>query len=271
MKHRITLGFSPCPNDCFIFDALIHHKIDTGQFEFVPVIEDVESLNQKALQGVLDITKLSYHAYMYCQQYYVYLSSGSALGFGCGPLLITHSKDIQEKFLEDKNYRSSLNVLIPGELTTAHLLLKKFYPEIKNKTSAIFSDIEDLLLEKKFDAGLIIHENRFTYHQKGLIKIVDLGELWEHSTGLPIPLGGIMAKKSLGEEVILQIDELIKQSVLYAFSHPEEVMPFVKKNAQEMDENVMRQHIQLYVNDYSIDLGEKGKKAVDFLCSVEGK
>lgn len=271
MKQKITLGFSPCPNDCFIFDALIHHKIDTGQFEFVPVIEDVESLNQKALKGVLDVTKLSYHAYMYCQQHYVYLNSGSALGFGCGPLLITHSKEIWEKFLEDKNFRASLSVLIPGELTTAHLLLKKFYPEIQNKTAVIFSEIEDLLLAKKFDAGLIIHENRFTYQQKGLLKIADLGEMWERLTGLPIPLGGIMAKKSLGQEVIQQIEYLIQQSVLYAFSHYEDVMPFVKKNAQEMDEHVMRQHIQLYVNDYSIDLGEKGRRAVDFLCLGKGE
>ncbi|GIV26344.1 MAG: 1,4-dihydroxy-6-naphtoate synthase [Bacteroidia bacterium] len=263
MKKIIHLGFSPCPNDCFIFDALIHKKIDTGQYEFIPVIEDVENLNQLALKGELEVTKLSYHAYMYCTDKYVYLNSGSALGFGCGPLLITHSESIAQNFI-NPSYRSTLRVLIPGELTTAHLLLKKFFPEIKSKTCVLFSEIEDLLLKKQYDAGLIIHENRFTYSQKGLIKIVDFGEIWEQQTHLPIPLGGIMAKKSLGESTILEIDRLIKESVIYAFKHPKDVMNFVKQHAQEMDESVMRQHIQLYVNDFSIDLGVEGRKAIEY-------
>lgn len=268
MKTKIHIGFSPCPNDCFIFDALIHQKIDTLHYEFIPIIEDVESLNKRALNGGLDITKLSYHAYMYCKAHYTYLNSGSALGFGCGPLIITHSKEVQEKFF-DIQHQPYMKVLVPGELTTAHLLLKKFFPAIQNKTFVLFSEIEDLLLTKQFDAGVIIHENRFTYQQKGLLKIVDMGALWEEQTHLPIPLGGIMAKLSLGEKNIRTIDVLIKESILYAFTHPENVMDFVKQNAQEMNEEVMKQHIQLYVNDYSIDLKEDGKKAIEYLCSAE--
>jgi 1,4-dihydroxy-6-naphthoate synthase len=270
MQYTLKIGFSPCPNDCFIFDALIHQKISTtigeNTYNFIPVIEDVETLNKMALKGELDITKLSYHAYLYCKENYVYLNSGSALGFGCGPLLITHSKEIEEKF-SDKNFRKNLKVLIPGELTTAHYLLKKFFPEITDKTSVLFSDIEDLLLQKKYDAGLIIHENRFTYQDKGLIKIVDLGEWWEAQTGLPIPLGGIMAKKSLGEKLIHDVDKLIQQSVLYAFENIENVMPFVKQHAQAMSEDVMKKHIELYVNQYSIDLGEDGRKAIEYFCN----
>ncbi|GAB4206051.1 MAG: 1,4-dihydroxy-6-naphthoate synthase [Bacteroidia bacterium] len=266
MSSKLTIGFSSCPNDCFIFDALIHQKIDTRGIEFIPVIEDVESLNKRALKGELDITKLSYHAYMYCQKDYVYLNSGSALGFGCGPLLITHSQEIVEKF-DDADFRKHLSVLVPGELTTAHYLLKKFFPEISRKAYVIFSEIENLLLEKKYDAGVIIHENRFTYEEKGLRKIADLGEMWERTTGLPIPLGGIMAKKSLGQEMINKIDVLVRQSVEYAFEHTEEVMPFVKQHAQEMSEEVMKQHIALYVNSYSIDLREEGRRAVEMFLS----
>lgn len=267
MKKIIHIAFSPCPNDCFIFDALIHKKVDTRQYEFIPVIEDVEHLNQRALKGELEITKLSYHAYLFCKDKYVYLNSGSALGFGCGPLLITHSASIARNF-SNPSFRATLRTLIPGELTTAHLLLRKFFPEIKHKTSVLFSEIEHLLLNKQYDAGLIIHENRFTYAQKGLIKLVDLGELWEQQTHLPIPLGGIMAKKTLGEKTIREIDALIQESVKYAFEHPNDVMTFVKQHAQEMDEPVIQQHIQLYVNQYTIDLGEKGKKAVEYFCNT---
>ena len=270
MKQIIHIGFSSCPNDCFIFDALIHQKIDTKNFEFIPVIEDVDQLNKRALSGELEVTKLSYHAYYYCQDKYVYLNSGSALGFGCGPLLITHSKEIVQNF-EDYDFRKTIRVLIPGELTTAHFLLKKFFPEIQHKTSVLFSDIEELLVQKKYDAGLIIHENRFTYQQKGLFKIRDLGEMWENAFRLPIPLGGIMAKRDLGETTIQELDRLIQQSVLYAFEHPESVMPFVKQHAQAMDEKVMQQHIQLYVNDYTIALKEDGKKAIEFLMNANFK
>lgn len=267
-KQIIKTGFSPCPNDCFIFDALIHKKIDTKNYEFIPVIEDVETLNQRALKAELEITKLSYHAYLYCKNNYVYLNSGSALGFGCGPLIITHSKEIQKNFFDAK-FQSQLKALIPGEYTTAHLLLKKIFPHIQNKTSVVFSNIEDLLISKKFDAGLIIHENRFTYEQKGLLKIVDLGELWEQATALPIPLGGIMAYKKLGTDKINEIEQLIKQSVIYAFENRGDVMNFVKQHAQTMNEDVMNKHIDLYVNNFSIDLGDIGKKAIEYFCSEQ--
>ncbi len=265
MKQKLTIGFSSCPNDCFIFDALIHQKIDTKHYDFIPVIEDVETLNKRALNAELDITKLSYHAYLYCKDNYVYINSGSALGFGCGPLLITHSEEIVKNF-SDRNYRAQLKALIPGELTTANLLLKKFFPEIQNRTSVLFSEIEDALLSKQYDVGLIIHENRFTYQQKGLLKIFDIGELWEQKTHLPLPLGGIMANKKLGMKVIADIDELVQKSVLYAFKHHENVMPFVKQHAQSIDEKVIQQHIQLYVNKYTINLGDIGKKAIEYLC-----
>lgn len=264
MKQELTIGFSPCPNDCFIFDALIHHKIDTGNYEFIPVIEDVETLNQLALKGKLDITKLSYHAYLHVKHCYTLLSSGSALGFGCGPLLVTHSKEIAQLF-EDKNIEqiSKLKTLIPGELTTANFLLKTFYPELQNKTTIIFNEIENALLNKTADVGAIIHENRFTYQQKGLIKICDLGEKWEQSTNLPIPLGGIMAKTSLGSSVIQDIEQYIKKSVEYAFANKASVMPFVKQHASEMSEEVMQAHINLYVNDFSINLGKVGIEAIN--------
>lgn len=265
-KKIIHIGFSPCPNDCFIFDALIHQKIDTFNYQFVPIIEDVETLNKMALNHSLEVTKLSYHAYLYCKDNYVYLNSGSALGFGCGPLLITHSQEIAHLFI-DKEYRKKLRVLIPGKLTTAHYLLKRFFPEIQDKTSIVFSEIEDLLVSKKFDAGVIIHENRFTYQNKGLVKIVDLGELWENTTGLPIPLGGIMAQKKLGEYNIRLIDKLIQQSVEYAFAHYDDVLPFVRQHAQTMNEEVMKKHIELYVNQYSIHLGEEGNKAIEYFCN----
>lgn len=265
MKQLIRTGFSPCPNDCFIFDALVHHKIDVGDFVFEPVIEDVENLNQRAMKGELELTKLSYHAYLYCQEIYTYLNSGSALGFGCGPLLITHSEEVQKKFFEPQS-RQKMKILIPGELTTAHYLLKKFFPDVLYKTSVLFSEIENLLVQRCFDAGLIIHENRFTYAQKGLLKIADLGELWEKEAGLPIPLGGIMAKRTLGAETIQKIDQLVRRSVEYAFQHYAEVMPFVRAHAQTMQEEVMKQHINLYVNAYSIDLGAEGKKAIEYFC-----
>ncbi|MCX7729145.1 MAG: 1,4-dihydroxy-6-naphthoate synthase [Bacteroidia bacterium] len=266
-KKEITLGFSPCPNDCFIFDALIHQKIDTKEYSFIPVIEDVETLNKMALDCKLDVTKLSYHAYLYCQHNYVYLNSGSALGYGCGPLIITHSEDIKKNF-SDLDFQKNLKILIPGELTTANYLLKIFFPNIINKTTVLFSEIEDLLVSKQFDAGLIIHENRFTYKEKGLLLIHDLGELWEKETRLPIPLGGIMAKKFLSKETICEIEQIIRSSIVYAFENTADVMPFVKQHAQAMDEEVMKKHIDLYVNQFSIDLGEEGKKAIEYFCRI---
>lgn len=258
MKTKLTLGYSPCPNDCFIFDALVHHKIDTGELEFEVQLEDVETLNQKALKAELDITKLSFHAYAKVLQHYILLRSGSALGFNCGPLLIK-SKVKSEKLKED------WVVAIPGELTTANFLLSIAYPEIKNKKVMLFSEIENAVLNGEVDAGLIIHESRFTYQDKGLEKVADLGEFWEDLIHAPIPLGGIVIKRNLAPELQQQVNALIRKSVEYAFEHPESSMPYVRAHAQEMSEDVMKKHIALYVNAFSIDLGEQGQQAVELM------
>ncbi len=260
MKTKLTLGYSPCPNDCFIFDALVHGKIDTGGLDFEVQLEDVETLNQNALKGELDITKLSFHAYAKVMKEYILLRSGSALGFNCGPLLIK-SKVKSEKLKGD------WVVAIPGELTTANFLLSIAYPEIKNKKVMLFSDIEDAVLRGEVDAGLIIHESRFTYQDKGLEKVADLGEFWEDLIHAPIPLGGIVIKRDLPPELQRQVNTLIRKSVEYAFAHPESSMPYVHAHAQEMSEEVMKKHIALYVNDFSVDLGEQGKQAVELMFS----
>ncbi len=257
MKH-IKIGYSPCPNDCFIFDALVHKKIDTGDYTFEPVLEDVETLNKWAMEGKLPVTKLSYHALVYVLDKYALLKSGSALGFNCGPLLIS-KKEVKDPETEIKS------IAIPGKLTTANFLLSIAYPKLINKTELVFNEIEDAVLSGKFDAGLIIHENRFTYEQKGLKKVRDLGEFWDGLIHAPIPLGGIVASKSLDEKTRGDIDALIKKSVQYAFANPESSMPYVKQHAQEMSEEVMKKHIALYVNEFSIDLGEVGTKAVNLL------
>lgn len=263
-KTKISLGFSPCPNDCFIFDALVNGKIDTKGLQFETVMEDVETLNKMAFAGKLDVTKLSYHAFAYLTNKYQLLTSGSALGFNCGPLLIALPATANRV----KNNEAALNdlkIAIPGKYTTANFLLSLAYPAAKNKNEMIFSEIENAVLIGKADLGLIIHENRFTYQQKGLEKIVDLGEWWEKNTGHAIPLGGIVVNRNLDAEKKHLINELVKQSVEYAFAHPQDVMGFVKAHAQEMDEKVMKQHIDLYVNKYSVDLGETGKQAVQDL------
>ncbi len=263
-KTKITIGFSPCPNDCFIFDALIHNKIDTKHLQFEPVIEDVETLNRMAFKGELDVTKLSYHAFAYLTNIYRLLTSGSALGFNCGPLLIA-LPETAEKIKQNPKIISSLKVSIPGKYTTANFLLSLSYPNLTNKTELVFSEIEESIISGKVDLGLIIHENRFTYQQKGLTKITDLGEWWETHSQSAIPLGGIVVQRNLPENDQILINRLIKESVEYAFANTEDVMPFVKQHAQAMEEEVMKKHIELYVNKYSIDLGELGKKAVTLL------
>jgi len=256
--NKLTLGFSPCPNDCFIFDALIHKKIDTEGVEFDVIMSDVEDLNKRAFSNTINITKLSYHAYMYLVNEYVLLDSGSALGFGCGPLLICKMDDGKWKM------GSSLNkVAIPGKYTTANFLLSLAYPRIKNKLEMIFSEIENAVLSEKADAGVIIHENRFTYEQKGLKKVIDLGQYWETLTNHPIPLGGIVVQRSIDAEIQNKVNGLIKKSVEFAFANPKSSNEFVKANAHEMDEAVMYRHIELYVNKFSIELGLQGRQAVD--------
>lgn len=264
---KLTLGFSPCPNDTFIFDAMIHHKIDTEGLSFDVSYEDVETLNYKTFNEELDISKLSFHAYAYTIENYVLLDAGSALGFGVGPLLICKNKEVLDAALKSKEdgINSDLRVAIPGEYTTANFLLGLAFPKLQNKVLKVFSEIEPTLLNNEVDLGLIIHENRFTYQDKGLIKVMDLGDFWEKETGCPIPLGGIVIRRNLSDEVKAKVNRVLKKSVEYAFKHPKSGIDFIRKHAQEMSEEVMYKHIGLYVNKYSIDLGEEGKQAVQVL------
>ncbi|WP_395626235.1 1,4-dihydroxy-6-naphthoate synthase [Daejeonella sp.] len=262
---KLSLGFSPCPNDTFIFDALIHQKIDTEGLEFEVFYEDVETLNQKAFSAELDITKLSYHAYAYLTEKYVLLHAGSALGFGVGPLLICENEEYTstDGYENLKIQSSELSIGIPGKYTTANFLLSLAFPEAKNKIEMKFFEIESALLKHQIDMGVIIHENRFTYQEKGLKKIIDLGEFWEDLTQGPIPLGGIMIKRNLPEEIKQKVNRIIKRSVQYAFEHPLEGMDFICSLSQEMSKDVINKHIELYVNKFSLDLGDVGRKAVE--------
>lgn len=255
---KLSLGFSPCPNDTFIFDAMIHQKIDTEGLTFEVMMEDVEALNQAAFRRDLQITKLSYHAYAYLRDDYVLLDAGSALGNNCGPLLIARQPMTAEQVQQAR-------VAIPGKYTTANFLLGLAYPEIKEKKELLFSDIEQAVLSGTVDAGLIIHENRFTYADKGLVKIVDLGEYWESTTGMPIPLGGIVIQRSLPEAVRQKVNRVLARSVAFAQENPAQTMDFVRCYAQEMDEHVMLAHIGLYVNDYTRDLGARGRAAIRYM------
>ncbi len=258
----MKIGFSPCPNDTFIFYALLHSKVEMEGLSFEPYISDVEDLNRKAFAEELPVTKLSFHTFFHLQNKYRLLTSGAALGRGCGPLLISKEKIGEE---EIKNKR----VAIPGKYTTANFLLQIFFPVVREKVEMVFSEIESALLNKEVDAGVIIHENRFTYEKKGLLKIADLGERWEKETGHAIPLGGIAVSRKLDEATQQKINRVMNRSVEYAWKHKEEVIPFVKKYSQEMSEEVMWQHIHLYVNEFTTELGETGKVAVTEMQKYE--
>lgn len=255
---KISLGFSTCPNDTFIFDAMVHHKIDTEGLEFDVFLGDVEELNNKALNSELDVTKISYHAFSKIADNYLLLDSGSALGFKNGPLLISKHKIYPDEL-------NDIKIAIPGLNTTANLLLSIVFPNAKNKKEYLFSDIEDVVMSNEVDAGLIIHENRFTYEKKGLKKIIDLGEYWEKETGLPIPLGGIAVNRNLNYDFQLKINRVLKRSVEFAFENPKSAYPYIKQHAQEMDEEIMYKHIELYVNDFTKDLGMDGREAIKVL------
>jgi 1,4-dihydroxy-6-naphthoate synthase len=260
---KLTLGYSPCPNDTFIFDALVNKKIDTDGLEFDVVLEDVETLNQWAFEGKLDITKLSYPAFFQNLDKYILLNSGAALGKGVGPLLIS-KQNIQHSTF---NIQHSV-IALPGENTTANLLFSFAYPEAKNKTFIRFDKIEDEVLSGKTELGVIIHENRFTYQQKGLHKVTDLGKYWEEKMNTPIPLGGIAIRRSVDKKISLQVEKLIRKSIEFSFNNYPSISDYVKQHSQEMNEDVMRQHIELYVNSFSIDLGDEGKKAISILFEI---
>ena len=258
---EISIGFSTCPNDTFIFDALINNKIDTHGISFVPTLADVEELNNKAFRHELLVTKLSYHAFAYLTDTYVLSNSGSALGFGVGPLLVK-KKDVSFDI-------NSANVAIPGKYTTAHFLFSVAYPNYKgNKTELVFSEIEEAVISGKVDAGLLIHEGRFTYKEKGMQLILDLGSFWEKEVNQPIPLGGIVISRSLDTKVQATIDSLIKKSIEFAFDNPESSSEYVKHYAQELSTDVIKKHIDLYVNKQSVFLDLQGKEAVKTMLNL---
>lgn len=256
-----SLAFSPCPNDTFIFDALVNKKIDTEGLDFEVHLEDVQTLNEWALQGKMDFTKMSYGVLPLILNNYKVLSSGGALGKGVGPLLISNNStsNIQN---------ASLPIAIPGENTTAHMLFSLAYPSSINKKFIVFNEVENYVLNNQNAFGVIIHENRFTYQQKGLHKVLDLGAYWEQTINLPIPLGGIVAHNRIEKSTALQVDRLIKKSLEFAFKNYPAVTNYVKQHAQEMEENIMRQHIDLYVNNFSLNLGNEGKASIVKLLEV---
>lgn len=258
---KLTLGFSPCPNDTFIFDALVNQKIETGGITFQPVLEDIETLNKWSTEGKLDVTKLSFPAFFQNIDKYLSLPSGGALGNGVGPLLVA-KKQIQKSEVDQSK------IAIPGENTTANFLLSFAFPNARHRLPFLFSKIEDAVLNDQIDLGLLIHENRFTYQQRGLVKIMDLGEYWQQQTGLPIPLACIAVKRSIEKNIQQQIGQLIKESVTYAFSKYPFITPYVKEYSQTMEEEIMRKHIDLYVNEFTIDQGERGKIAIEKFYEV---
>ena len=270
---KFTLGFSPCPNDTFIFDALVNRKIDTKGFSFEVVLEDVQTLNRWAMEGRLDISKVSYGALPLMLQHYSVLPAGGALGKGVGPLLISRPPAAtgDNGALNIDDY----TIAIPGENTTAHLLFSLAFPKAKKKIFRVFNEIEDFLLNPPplagKTAGVIIHENRFTYQKKGLVKLLDLGDYWEKQTGNPIPLGGIVIRRSFDPAIQSQVNTLIRESIAYAAGNYPILAPYVVQHAQEMEEEIMRRHIELYVNPYSLDLGADGKMAVIRFIEIAGK
>lgn len=258
MTRSLTLGFSPCPNDTFIFYGLIYGKVSIPGIEFCARLEDVDNLNRLARAGELDITKVSYHAAGHLLDRYALLRSGGALGRGCGPLIVSRPGANMDALRTGR-------VAVPGMLTTAYLLLRLFEPGLKRVDVMRYDRIMEAVSSGKVDAGLIIHESRFTYPLYGLQKVADLGEWWEGRTGMPIPLGGILAKRSLGRHLLLKIESVIRMSLEYAWKHRDEALQYCSKHAQEMDPNVMSSHIDLYVNRYTLDIGEEGLHAVERL------
>lgn len=256
---KLKFGLSPCPNDTFIFHALIYKLIDWKGLDFEFIIADVEELNKRAEVGELDITKISYAAYSNLIDKYIVLNSGSALGYANGPLVVS-----KRKIFVDELYDA--RIATPGFGTTANALFKMLAPDAKNLSEYLFSDIEDAILSDEVDAGILIHENRFTYKQKGLKLVQDLGAFWEQKTKMPIPLGGIIARRDIGEDVLSAVDKIVSDSVWYAKKNPLAAVPFMKKKAQTIDDDVMQQHLELFVNDQTLCLNDEGREAIKHFC-----
>ena len=260
----LSLGYSPCPNDTFIFYALVHKLIPVEGLSIKEQLADVETLNRRAFKGQLDITKISFHAFAHLRDQYALLRSGGALGKGCGPLLVARQGNSLIDLSRDR-------IAIPGELTTAYLLLRLYDSRVKNIIVMPFHQILDSVQQGITDIGLIIHESRFTYQRFGLQKVLDLGDWWEQHSGYPIPLGGIIIKRIIDKKLSLLMEEKIRESIQYAQMHPQEPREYIREHAQEMDDLVTSQHIDLYVNEYSFDIGPEGEKAVRFLFSEAEK
>jgi 1,4-dihydroxy-6-naphthoate synthase len=255
---KITLGFSPCPNDTYIFDAMVNGRIDTGEYVFEPVLKDVEELNTMAREGLLDVTKISVGAYASVSSKYVILDSGAALGNGVGPLIVS-------KYPNTDLLNSGLTIAIPGKFTTANLLLSVFFPHLTKKKEVIFSEIESRVLNGDADLGLLIHEGRFTFAGKGLHRQADLGEVWENAMHMPLPLGCIGASRKMHPDDARNINKIMHESILFARNNPLEGRSYIKEHAQEMDNNVIDSHIHLYVNDFSLTLGPEGRLAIEYI------
>lgn len=268
---RLSIGISPCPNDTFIFDALVNRLIDTGDLEFELHLEDVQTLNEWAMLGKLDIVKVSYGTYPLIRDQYTLLRAGGALGRGVGPLLISKNEmyHIEMGTIQEAVNRST--ILLPGKNTTAHFLFTNAFPEADKKNFVPFHLIEEAVLTGEADLGVIIHENRFTFAAKGLHKWCDLGEVWEQNTGLPIPLGGIAIHKNISPETVLFVNEKIRESLQFSRNNYPALSDFVKQHAQEMSEDIMRHHIDLYVSNFSDDIGTEGELAIEKMMDAFGE
>lgn len=254
----LKLAFSTCPNDTFMFDGLVNQRIDTGSLRFSLHLADIEELNESAESAIPDITKISIAAFAGISGKYEFLLSGAAIGFGNGPLVVSKHKIYPDEL-------NDVSIAIPGERTTANLLMSILYPEAKKKQVFLFSDIEEVVLEHEADAGVLIHETRFTYEKKGLRKVCDLGQEWEQHTGLPVPLGGIAIRRSLGQQLKTEINHKLGESIRFAMQNPRVPLDFMKKYAQDMNEEVMYKHVDLYVNEFSVAVGDQGKRSVETL------
>jgi 1,4-dihydroxy-6-naphthoate synthase len=257
----LSLGYSPCPNDTYIFHALSKGLLAEMPARIETQLHDVETLNQMAFEARLDVTKLSFFAYLRCKTDYQLLESGAALGYGCGPVVVA------KKPLAAADMAAA-RIVLPGEWTTAHLLFRLWAPQANMRRFLTYDQIFAALESGEADAGVIIHESRFTFEAAGFTAVADLGAWWEEETGLPIPLGCIAARRSLPADLIRSLDAAVGQSLDYARSHPEAVMPRVRRHAQEMADEVLRAHIDTFVNDFSRELGPEGHRAIEKLAAM---
>jgi len=258
---KLSLGFSPCPNDTFIFEAMVHGRVDTEGVSFDWFLADVEELNRRAMEGTVDVTKMSFHAYALAAANFLILDSGSALGRSNGPLVVSRRRIYPDEL-------ENALIAIPGRYTTANLLFSIFWPGASRKREYLFSDIPEAVMSGEVDAGLIIHETRFTYQSLGLKKVADTGEYWEKMTDMPVPLGGIVVHRSVNEDIAAKVSRSIRRSIRYAWDDPSASVDFIRRNAREIDSIVTKEHISLYVNDFSLSLGQEGKSAIERLYSV---